>query len=118
MWERISPFLALAGVGLLIYLFIMIAPPYFNNWQFQDFIEGEARLDSYNNKPEAEIKKDVMKSARENNIPITDEKLVVVRSTIGVQISADYDVHVDLPGYPIDLKFTPASKNVILTAPK
>jgi hypothetical protein len=118
MWERISPFLALAGVGVLIYLFIMIAPPYFNNWQFQDFIEGEARLDSYNFKSETEIKKDVMRSARENNIPITDEKLVVVRSPIGVQISAAYQVHVNLPGYPLDLDFAPASKNVVLTAPK
>jgi hypothetical protein len=118
MWERISPFIALAVFGLCIYAFFMVGPPYFNNWQFQDFIEGEARLDTYNSKPEAEIKKDVMKSARENSIPITEEKLVVVRSTIGVQISTAYDVHVALPGYPLDLHFAPASKNVLLTAPK
>ena len=118
MWERISPFVGLAVVAIGIYVGYMVLPPYFNNWQFQDFIEGEARIDSYNTKPETEIKKDVMKSARENNIPITEEKLVVVRSPIGVQISAAYEVHVDLPGYPVDLKFTPASKNVVLTAPK
>src|SRR5437762_2435448 len=117
MWERISPFIGLAVFGLAVYLGYMLLPPYFNNWQFQDFIEGEARLDTYNTKPEADIKKDVMRSARENNIPVTDERVVVIRSNIGVQISADYQVHVDLPGYPVDLKFTPASKNVVLTAP-
>jgi Domain of unknown function (DUF4845) len=117
MWERISPFIGLAVFGIVIYLCFMIAPPYFNNWQFQDFIESEARLDTYNTKPEQDIKKDVMKSARENNIPITEEKLVVVRSNVGVQISTAYVVHVDLPGYPLDLNFNPSSKNVLLTAP-
>jgi hypothetical protein len=118
MWERISPFVGLAVVGVGIYLGYMLLPPYFNNWQLQDSIESEARLDTYNTKPEADIKRDVLKAARENNVAITDEMVNVVRTQNGVSISAAYVVHVDLPGYPVDLKFNAASKNALLTAPK
>ena len=118
MWERISPFIGLTLVGVGIYLGYMLLPPYFNNWQFQDSVENEARLDTYNTKPEQDIRNDVMKAARENNVPITDDMLSVVRSTYGVAISANYVVHVSLPGYPVDLKFNATSKNALLTAPK
>jgi hypothetical protein len=116
MWERISPFVGLAVVGVGIYLGYMLLPPYFNNWQFQDSIETEARLDTYNTKPEADIKRDVLKAARDNNVAITDDMVNVVRTQNGVSISAAYVVHVDLPGYPVDLKFNAASKNAFLTA--
>ena len=111
MMEKLSPFIGVAIVGIVIYLGIKIAPPFINDWQFQDYIDGEARLDTYNNKSEQDIRKDVMKSARENDIPITDEKLVVQRGNGSVTISTKYTVHVDLPGYPIDFNFNPASKN-------
>jgi len=118
MWERISPFIGLAVVGVGIYLGYMLLPPYFNNWQFQDSLENEARMDTYNTKSEQDIRADVLKAARENNVPITDEKLSVVRNPNGVAISAVYVVHVDLPGYPVDLNFNAGSKNAFLTAPK
>ena len=118
MWERISPFIGVAIVGVGIYLGYMLLPPFFNNWQLQDSIETEARLDTYNSKSEQDIRRDVIKAARENNVTLPDEALSVVRSTYGVQISANYIVHVDLPGYPVDLKFNAASKNSFLTAPK
>src|SRR5437016_25283 len=118
MWERISPFFGLAVVGVGIYLGYMLLPPYFNNWQFQDSVESEARLDTYNTKSEQDIRNDVMKAARENNVPITDEMLSVTRSPVGVTISAHYVVHVSLPVHPVDLSFAAASKNALLTAPK
>jgi len=118
MWERISPFIGIALVGVAIYLGYMLLPPYFNNWNFQDSLDSEARLDTYNTKPEADIRRDVMKAARESNVPITDDMLLVVRSAYGVQITAAYTVHVALPGYPVDLKFNADSKNQLLTAPK
>src|SRR6266705_2623576 len=118
MWERISPFIGLTLVGVGIYLGYMLLPPFFNNWQFQDSVESEARLDTYNTKSEQDIRNDVLKAARENNIPITDEMLSVIRTGTGVTISAKYVVHVSLPGHPVDLSFVAASKNALLTAPK
>ena len=87
MWERISPFIGVAIVGVGIYLGYMLLPPFFNNWQLQDSIENEARMDTYNTKSEQDIRRDVIKAARENNVTLPDEALSVVRSTYGVQIS-------------------------------
>jgi len=118
MWERISPFIGVAIVGVGIYLGYMLLPPYFNNWQLQDSIENEARLDTYNSKSEQDIRRDVIKAGRENNVTLPDEAVSVIRTGYGVQISANYVIHVELPGYPVDLKFTAGSKNSFLTAPK
>lgn len=103
-------------IGLLIvvagvYVAWQIFPPYYNNFQFQDTIESEARLNSYNTKSEQEIKELIMKKARELEIPLASDQLTVRRSGNEVSISAEYSVHVDLPVYPLDLKFAPSSKN-------
>jgi uncharacterized protein DUF4845 len=110
--EKIKPALVIFVIVAAIYIGIKIVPPYFNDWQFQDFIDSEARIDTYNTKPEAEIRHDIMKAARENDIPITDDKLVIQRGNGAIYIGTKYTVHVDLPGYPMDLEFNPSSKNV------
>jgi hypothetical protein len=38
-----------------------------------------------------------------------------VRGAGELQIGCSYTVHVDMPGYPMDLKFTPASKGRLIT---
>jgi hypothetical protein len=110
--EKIKPLLFIFAILATIYVGIKVIPPLFNDWQFQDFIESEARIDTYNTKPEADIRKDVMKAARENDIPISDDQLEVQRCNGSIYIGTKYIVHVDLPVYPLDLKFNPSSKNV------
>lgn len=105
---------ALAGVGLvvaMVYVAFQLIPPYFNNYQFQDAIESEARLASYSIKSEQEIRDIVAKKAKEFDVPLTAEQINVQRTGSGVDIWAKYTVHVDLPGYPLDLKFEPATKS-------
>jgi hypothetical protein len=105
---------ALAGVGLvvaMIYVAFQLIPPYFNNYQFQDAIESEARLASYSTKSEQEIREFIAKKAKEFDVPLTAEQINVQRTGSGVDIWAKYTVHVDLPGYPLDLKFEPATKS-------
>lgn len=109
--DKLKTALLIFVVVAAIYAGIKLVPPFYNDWQFQDYIETEARIDTYNIKPEADIRKDVMKSARENDIPITDDKLEVVRGNGTLYIGTKYTVHVDLPGYPLDLQFNPSSKN-------
>ena len=101
-------------VGGVYYGYLLI-PPYFNNYQLQDYIESEARLNTYTTKPEQEIKDGVLKQARNLDIPLPAESITVVRGTGELQISCSYTVHVDLPGYPVDLKFAPTSKSRLLT---
>lgn len=101
-------------VGGVYYGYLLI-PPYFNNYQLQDYIEAEARLNTYTTKPEQEIRDGVLKQARNLDIPLPAESITVVRGTGELQISCSYTVHVDLPGYPVDLKFAPTSKSRLLT---
>ena len=109
---------AIIGVALVVggtYCGYLIIPPYFNNYQLQDYIEAEARLNTYTNKPEQDIKDGVIKQARNLDIPLQPENIAVLRGAGELQISCSYTVHVDLPGYPLDLKFAPSSKSRLLT---
>ena len=74
-------------------------------------MDSEARLNSYNTKTEQEIQDGVIKKARELDIPLTENQVKVTKTGNEVAISAEYTVHVDLPMHPIDLHFTPSSKN-------
>jgi YbbR domain-containing protein len=98
-----------------IYVSIKVVPPYFNNYQFQDWIKQEATHDSYVAKSEGDIRQDVLKKSQEYDIPLTEEGIHVVRSgnqfSGNVSINAPYVIHVDLPGYPLDLHFNVSTEN-------
>jgi hypothetical protein len=92
-----------------------IIPPYFENYQFQDAIKNEATLDTYSSKTENDIRTEVFRKAQDLDIPIKEEQIRVQRT--GMQgrgliiIQAPYVVHVDLPGYPMDLHFEANTEN-------
>lgn len=109
---------AIIGVALVVgatYCGYLLFPPYFNNYQLQDYIESEARINTYTNKTEQDIKEGLIKQARNLDIPLQPESIIVQRGAGELQISCSYTVHVDLPGYPLDLKFAPTSKSKLLT---
>ena len=109
---------AILGVALVVggaYYGYLLIPPYFANYQLQDYIESETRLQTYSTKSEQDIKDGVIKQARGLDIPLAPESVVVQRGAGDLQISCSYSVHVDLPGYPVDLKFTPGSKSKLIT---
>jgi hypothetical protein len=110
--KRIKALLGLIVVVIGFYLAWELIPPYLNNYQLADAIENEARLSSYNpNKTDADIKNSVVKAAHDLDIPLKQEDIQVSRDGPNLIISASYTVHVDLPGFPLDLKFNPATKN-------
>jgi hypothetical protein len=109
---------AIIGVALVVggtYYGYLLIPPYFNNYQLQDYIESEARINTYTNKTEQDMRDGLMKQARNLDIPLQPESIIVQRGAGELQISCSYTVHVDLPGYPVDLKFNPTSKSRLLT---
>jgi hypothetical protein len=109
---------AIIGVVLVVggtYYGYLLIPPYFNNYELQDYIESEARINTYTNKTEQDIKEGLIKEARNLDIPLQPESIIVDRSPGEMKISCSYSVHVDLPGYPVDLKFNPSSKSRLLT---
>lgn len=98
-----------------VYLGAELAPPYFSNYQFEDVIKTEAQLATYSTKPEEAIRDTVFKKAQELEIPVARDQIKVHRNgpagTGTVMIEAPYVVHVNLPGYPLDLHFDPSIKN-------
>ncbi|HWR34629.1 MAG TPA: hypothetical protein VN622_02020 [Clostridia bacterium] len=105
---------ALFGLAVLfaaVYVAWAVLPPYYNNFQFQDAVDAEAKMSSYSTKTEFEMQESLAKKAQEFDIPLKAEQIHVVRSGNELSIWAEYQIHVDLPLYPVDLRFQPATKN-------
>jgi hypothetical protein len=99
----------------VVYLVAELAPPFFSNYQFEDVIKTEAQMGTYSTKSDDTIREEVFRKAQELDVPITKEQIKIRR--IGsayagsVSIEASYTVHLNLPGYPLDLNFDPSSTN-------
>jgi hypothetical protein len=111
----IKTILVLGLLAAAVYVGAQVIPPYFANYQFQDTLDNEARLGTYSTKGDEVIREAVFKRAQELELPLTAEDIKLERmgpsGNAAVMIEADYTVHIDLPGYPIDLHFHPVSKN-------
>jgi hypothetical protein len=96
-------------------LCIKLIPPYFSNYEFEDFIKNEALQSTYGNRSENDIRDSVIKHAREYDIELTAAQVKVTRSglsgTGSLSIEADYSIPVSLPGYTTTLEFHPSTKN-------
>jgi hypothetical protein len=102
-------------LGAMVYVGAEVIPPYFANYEFQDSLDTEARLGTYSTRGDDTIRDAVFKRAQELEIPVNKDQIKVQRSGSqgngSVFIETEYSVHVDLPGYPLDLNFHPQSKN-------
>lgn len=98
-----------------VYVTAKLVPPYFNNYEFTDAVKDEATRDSYTPKSEDEVRHAIFKKAQEYDIPLTEEEIMVQRSGMQyngtIAVKAAYVVHVDLPGYPLDLHFDASTQN-------
>src|SRR5882672_7575741 len=101
---------AIAGVLLLVVvgmLSLKLIPPYFSNYQFEDFIKNEAMQSTYGTRSEEEIRESVVKHAREYDIPLTGKQVHVSRTgnsgTGTLTIEAEYSIPVSMPGYSTTL---------------
>jgi len=109
--SQIKPILGLAVVVIVFYVAWNMIPPYFHNYEFQDYVENEARDSTYTNQTADDVKALVLKEARKDEIPINAEQINIVKNPNDVSINASYTVHVDLAVFPQDLHFSVNSKN-------
>ena len=96
------------------YVAFKVIPPYFESYQFKDAVKDEATHATYTPKTEDEIRASVYRRAQDYEIPISEDDIQVQRSGAingTVVIKAQYVVHVDLPGYPLDLHFDASTEN-------
>ena len=80
--NRIKPIFGIAVFLGIMYLIWELVPPYFHQYQFQDYVDQHAK-----------------------------EVIQVTKSTSSCTIAVNYTVHVDLPFFPQDIHFVAASKN-------
>ena len=113
--DNIKLIFGLFVIGIAIYLGVELVPVYYANYQFQDIVKTEATLETYTTKPESDIQDALYKKAQEFEIPLTKEQIKVQRhgttGTGSLTINAAYKVHLDLPGYPMDLHFDASTEN-------
>jgi len=109
---------AILGVAVMVAVAIVcikLIPPYFSNYEFEDFIKNEALQSTYGSRSETDIRDAVIKHARDYDIQLTTAQVKVTRSgnsgTGSLSIEADYSVPVSLPGYTTTLEFHPSTKN-------
>ena len=109
--KLVKPILGVLLIVAFVYVCFEMLPPFFKNYQFQDYLDNEARRTSYSPLTEEAIRQEILKEARNDDLPISAEQIHIVRGQNLVQISVDYTVHVDLLFFPQDLHFTPSSGN-------
>jgi hypothetical protein len=107
--------------GFLAILFVVlacfeVAPPMMANYSFQDDLRNVALMDGANfQKTDDDVRTDVMRKVKEENLPIEPKQLTVQRiNTPGMSalyIAADYTVSISLPFYSFDMHFNPTSGN-------
>jgi hypothetical protein len=108
--------IGLLAIGGVVLAAFQVAPPIMGNYSFQDDLRTIALMDGTDRlKSEEDIRNDVLRKAREHELPIEGRQVTVQRlNTPGiasVYISTDYTVAISLPGYSFDMRFTPNSGN-------
>ncbi len=106
------------GLGVIVgvaYLGLKLLPPYFSNYEFEDFIKEEALHSTYSSRSEDDIRETVIKHAHDFDIDLTPRQVKVTRTGMygngSLSIEADYSVPINLPGYSTTLDFHPSSNN-------
>jgi hypothetical protein len=109
---------AIVGVVMMVLVAIVcvkLIPPYFSNYEFEDFMKNEALQSTYGSRSEDDIRDSVVKHAREYDIQLTAKQVHVTRTgnsgTGSLTIEAQYSIPVSLPGYSTTLEFHPSSSN-------
>jgi len=106
-----SVILGLAILAAIAFASIRLLPPYIANYRFQDSIDNLARTATYATITEADLRKDVMRQARDVGIQLQDKQVVVQKDRTTVSIRISYEVPVDLLARQVVLKFAPAAGN-------
>jgi Domain of unknown function (DUF4845) len=111
--SRVRALLTLVIVGAMIFAAVKIVPAYFENYQFQDSMQSEARFAlSYPKKDADQVRDDLWRKAQDLSIPLAQkEDIKVSMDQTDVDISVDYSVPVDLKVYQFTLQFHPHADN-------
>jgi Domain of unknown function (DUF4845) len=102
---KINLLLTLIILGSMIFVGVMLIPPYFTNYQLQDAMNTEARFAGYNRKTEEEIREDVWKKVQELGVPAKRTDIHITNDTNTTLITVNYSVPINLIFKQFDWEF-------------
>ena len=103
--------LTVAFFAAFIYFSVKTIPIYINNFQLQDYIEGQTPYWMSQRVSAETIRKVILAKADDLDLPVEADDITVVANQYKVSINIDYLVPVDLKVYVLQLHFTPSSEN-------
>ncbi len=95
---------------LLLFVALLFAgsqyiPPYFNAFQFNDFVRQEVKYAVSARKTTDDVRNAIVKKAAELNLPITPKDVRIIRRGPSFTVELEYRVPVDIKVYKQDLVF-------------
>jgi hypothetical protein len=102
----------IAGIAVLVLLgliAIRLIPPYVENFRLQQYVNDLAADAATASQAPESIRASIVHKAAELGLPVRDADVRVTRTETVFKIQVLYLVHVDLPGYSVDLHFRPAA---------
>src|ERR1700741_4120398 len=95
---------------LLVLIAVLFAgtqyvPPYFDAFQFNDFIRQEVKFAVSARRSTEDIRNSVVQKAKELNIPITPRDIKITRRGPAFTLDLEYRFPIDLRVYKHDLVF-------------
>jgi hypothetical protein len=102
--------------GLLVVIAVVVliwklAPAYYAKYQFEDYIEQQAKVESYTQHTEEMIAETLSRRAQELGIPLNPSDIKVKRNGSELTVEADYTVTIDVPIRPFEMSFHVATQN-------
>jgi hypothetical protein len=105
---------SLFGLLLIVVVALLawkIAPVYYAKYQFEDYLDQQAKVESYTPHSEEMIAETIAKRAQELGIPLTAGDIKVQRTGTDLTVQADYTVTIDVPLRPFEMSFHIATQN-------
>lgn len=105
----------IGGIAVLVLLGIMgirLIPPYFENWKLQQYVNDLAADPSLAEQSPETVRAHILSKAAALRLPVQASDVRVTRSGDALRIDVLYLVHVELPGYTVDLHFRPAAGGI------
>jgi hypothetical protein len=107
--------LGLAVVVAMVVVGAKVIPVYFANYQLEDAIKTEALTSTYSTRTVDDIRDEVIKRAKDCDVPLTAKQVHVARTGYNgngsLVIEVNYTATIDLPGYSTTVEFHPSTKN-------
>jgi hypothetical protein len=101
---RVGALIALAVVGIAIFLGVKIVPVRVAAYEFRDFVEQECRYAAVR-KHDDQVRKRILDKAEELEIPLDPKRLKLERTRSEMIISASFEQPIDLKVYTYVYKY-------------